>query len=53
MQEADPEDLYSRPYPTEEFLDDWLARTAELILNYRPRLLYFDWWSSMRHLSLI
>ena len=36
--------LYSRPYPTEEFLDDWLARTAELILNYRPRLLYFDWW---------
>ena len=44
MQEADPEDLYSRPYPTEEFLDDWLARTAELILNYRPRLLYFDWW---------
>ena len=44
MPEADPEDLYSRPYPTEEFLDDWLARTAELILNYRPRLLYFDWW---------
>lgn len=44
MQEADPEHLYSRPYPTEEFLDDWLARTAELILNYRPRLLYFDWW---------
>ena len=36
--------MYSRPYPTEEFLDDWLARTAELILNYRPRLLYFDWW---------
>ncbi len=44
MPEPDPEDLYSRPYPTEEFLNDWLARTAEIILRYRPRLLYFDWW---------
>ena len=32
------------PYPTEEFLNDWLARTAEIILNYKPSLLYFDWW---------
>ncbi len=28
----------------EEFLNDWLARTAEIILNYKPSLLYFDWW---------
>ena len=42
--EPEPEDLYSRPYPDEEFLNDWLARTAELILNYSPELLYFDWW---------
>lgn len=44
MPEADHQDLFSKPYPTEEFLNDWLARTAEIILKYRPRLLYFDWW---------
>lgn len=30
--------------PTEEFLDDWLVRTCDLIDRYRPQLLYFDWW---------
>ena len=44
MPEGALDDLFSQPYPDEEFLDDWLARTAEIILNYRPRLLYFDWW---------
>ena len=44
MPEPDLEDLFSKPYPTGEYLNDWLARTAELILNYRPKLLYFDWW---------
>lgn len=44
MPEPDNQDLFSRPYPSEEFINDWLARTAELILNYRPKLLYFDWW---------
>ena len=44
MPEPDTYDLFSKPYPTEEYLNDWLARTAEIILNYRPRLLYFDWW---------
>lgn len=44
MPEPDNQDLYSNPYPNEEFLDDWLARTAEIILKYQPKLLYFDWW---------
>ena len=44
MPEGALDDLFSEPYPSAEFLDDWLARTAELIVNYRPRLLYFDWW---------
>jgi len=30
--------------PTREFLDDWLARTAELVDAYRPQLVWFDWW---------
>ena len=29
---------------TEEWLDDWLARTCELIDKYKPSVLYFDWW---------
>ncbi len=30
--------------PTREFLDDWLARTAELVDKYHPQLVWFDWW---------
>ena len=44
MPEAAHDDLFSEPCPTEEYLNDWLARTAELVLNYRHKLLYFDWW---------
>ncbi len=44
MPEPDHADICGTPYPTEEYLNDWLARTAELILNYQPKLLYFDWW---------
>jgi alpha-L-fucosidase len=29
---------------SQAWLDDWLARTAELIDEYHPDLLYFDWW---------
>lgn len=43
MKEPDLQTLYAVPAPPAEFMDDWLARTAELILNYRPKLLYFDW----------
>ena len=44
MPEQDPNDLFSQPTPSEEFLNDWLARTVELVLKYQPKLLYFDWW---------
>ena len=44
MQEADHFDVYSQPWPTEEFCNDWMARTAEIIVKYQPKLLYFDWW---------
>ena len=29
---------------SEEWLQDWLARTCELIDKYQPSVLYFDWW---------
>ena len=44
MQEPENQELQSEPYPTKEFLEDWLLRTCEIIDNYQPALLYFDWW---------
>ncbi|MCC4590431.1 alpha-L-fucosidase [Xanthomonas campestris pv. cannae] len=29
---------------SQAWLDDWLARTTELIDRYDPDLIYFDWW---------
>lgn len=43
-EQPDFEDLYSKPYPTEEFLEDWLARTCEIVDRFQPKLIYFDWW---------
>ncbi len=37
-------DFYSHPYPSKEFVEDWMLRTCEIIDQYRPSLLYFDWW---------
>ena len=44
MAEADHMDIFSEPMPTEEYLNDWLVRTCEIIDKYRPSILYFDWW---------
>lgn len=44
MPEPDHQDLYGKPEPTEEFLQDWLVRTCEIIDTYKPRIVYFDWW---------
>ena len=30
--------------PSAEYLDDWLARTCELVDKYQPELVWFDWW---------
>jgi alpha-L-fucosidase len=30
--------------PHEAFLDDWLARTCELVDKYQPQVVWFDWW---------
>ena len=30
--------------PSQEWLIDWMVRTCEFIDNYRPKVLYFDWW---------
>ena len=38
------QDLFSKPDPSEEFMQDWLVRTCEMIDRFRPKVLYFDWW---------
>jgi len=30
--------------PDRAFLEDWLARGAELVDKYQPQLVWFDWW---------
>ncbi len=44
MEEKGHQDIFSEPTPTQEYLEDWLVRTCELIDQYRPKVLYFDWW---------
>ena len=50
MKEADHNDLFSTPTPTDEFLQDWLERCCELVDRYRPKIIYFDWW--IQHASV-
>ena len=44
MPERDPTDIFSEPQPSQEYLEDWLLRCCELVDQYRPKLVYFDWW---------
>lgn len=44
MPEQELQDIFSEPAPTEEYLQDWMVRTCELIDQYQPSILYFDWW---------
>jgi alpha-L-fucosidase len=37
-------DNYKTSNPDKAYLDDWLARTCEIIDKYEPQLLWFDWW---------
>lgn len=31
-------------YVSNDYLDDWLARNAEIVEKYHPELMWFDWW---------
>jgi alpha-L-fucosidase len=30
--------------PDRDHVDDWMARTVELVERYHPQLVWFDWW---------
>ncbi len=38
---AQPRDVLQ---PNQQFLEDWLLRTCELVDKYQPQLVWFDWW---------
>ncbi len=39
------DDRDNRPdKPTKVYLDDWLARSSEIVDKYNPDLVWFDWW---------
>lgn len=42
--EPDPNHLEQWNPPSKAFLDDWLARTGEVIEKYNPEFVYLDWW---------
>lgn len=54
---ADHFDSFYEPAPSEEFLEDWMIRTCEIIDRYHVKVLYFDWWihheSARRYLQKI
>ncbi|MGB8451021.1 MAG: alpha-L-fucosidase [Anaerocolumna sp.] len=37
------QDIYSVP-ASKEHLENWLARTCELVDKYKPKIVWFDWW---------
>jgi alpha-L-fucosidase len=44
VKEPNPDHLERWLAPDAAFMDDWLARSTEIVDKYHPDLLYFDWW---------
>ncbi|MGA1982451.1 MAG: alpha-L-fucosidase [Acidobacteriaceae bacterium] len=42
--EPDPSHLERWLPPDQKWLDNWLARSSELVDKYHPDFFYFDWW---------
>lgn len=42
--EPDPSHFEQWLPPDKPFLEDWLARSTELVDKYHPEFVYFDWW---------
>jgi len=42
--EPDPSHLERWQPPDQAWLDNWLARSTELVDKYHPDFFYFDWW---------
>jgi alpha-L-fucosidase len=42
--EPDPSHLERWLPPSHAYVEDWLARSTELVDEYHPDFIYFDWW---------
>jgi alpha-L-fucosidase len=42
--EPDPNHLERWLPPNQAWLDNWLARSTEIVDKYHPDFMYFDWW---------
>ena len=42
--EPDPNHFEQWLPPDKTFLEDWLARTSEIVDKYHPEFIYIDWW---------
>jgi alpha-L-fucosidase len=42
--EPDPSHFELWLPPDQAFVDDWLARSSEIVDKYHPDFVYFDWW---------
>jgi alpha-L-fucosidase len=43
--EPDPNHLERWVPPNQNFLDEWLAKSTEIVDRYHPDFMYFDWWN--------
>lgn len=44
LNRSDDDMLQDFTYASPAYLDDWLARSAEIVDKYHPDLMWFDWW---------
>ena len=42
--QPDPNHLEQWLAPDAGFMDDWMARSTEIVDKYHPDFMYFDWW---------
>jgi len=38
-------------HPDAAYLDDWLARSAEIVTKYNPEIVWFDWWINTKEFA--
>jgi alpha-L-fucosidase len=38
-------------HPDRAYLNDWLARTTEIVNKYRPEIVWFDWWINTKEVE--
>ncbi|HEX4770670.1 MAG TPA: alpha-L-fucosidase [Bryobacteraceae bacterium] len=48
---TDKNDQKWAAHPDAAYLDDWLARSAELVTKYHPEIVWYDWWINTKEFA--